>query len=100
MRKIDLKEVKGIWRSEDLLLRYDLTIRIDAFSVFSKIRKEKSVTIQHIEGSAKIVYNEDVESQSIWIGENFELKIDYLGLDDDEIILELPNGKFRFRKII
>lgn len=99
MKKIEIEDVAGLWRFEDEVFRIDFSIRPGQTSVYTEINLLNGNIINNVEGKARIHYNSQTEEQSIWIEEKNEVKLDHLALDNDELILELPHGKYRFLRI-
>lgn len=98
MKKINSTDIEGFWRSEDSNFIYDLAIRSDLFSVFSKISKKDQTLIINIEGIARLVFDEINSEQSIWIGDQLEFKIYHLRLPN-EFVIELSDKYLEFIKL-
>lgn len=99
MRKITIEEIEGIWVNNDKLLMFELIIRPYQISFFNQVRLADNSILFHKEGVVKLVDNIEEENISIWIGDNLELIIWQLNLENDEIIVDIADkGRYRMKK--
>jgi len=100
MRRIEIKDIEGIWRHEDFTNKFyiDFYIQSDKKSIYTVVRKDDHFTLSNIE-SDLFIYQSHEEDAVIKFDE-YSYPVFHLSENKNDLTLDYGNCRRTFKKIM